>query len=280
MGFEIEGMLTARPFNGRGWSVERQQCGGCAMRQPHRRWHVLSYYPERGVAVCRTSRWGKGDAPLPAGALGLYPAGEAEAVSWLGTQIKALHVHLSPELLAAASLEQTGAARRNLPYLFSFKHKLLNRWCDELYELTVSQPRAGREAQAIIDQILIILGCDFAIEGEAPQRRIGLLKSSELLDMMHGGPAISVGVDDLARRSGVGRSRFYRAFRTLTGASPHDYLVRSRLEYAKRHLQAGDMRLAEIAIASGFTDQSHFTNTFKKRLGLTPGAFADWFAKP
>jgi len=214
-----------------------------------------------------------------AGALGLYPAGEAETVKWRGDMVRALHLHLSPALFAAFSLAQTGKARPGAPYLFTFVHKRLAALCDALYSLAVFQPSAATEAQTVVDEIVRIMGAEFAQDAAPRQRRIGRLGSAELLDNMHGEPATTAAVDRLAQSSGLGRSRFYQAFRNVTGATPHDYLVRSRLEYAKQHLQSGEIGIAEIAVASGFTDQSHFTNTFKKRLGLTPLHFLDWFAK-
>jgi AraC family transcriptional regulator len=46
-----------------------------------------------------------------------------------------------------------------------------------------------------------------------------------------------------------------------------------RVERAKRLLQGGDLSLAEVAAGAGFTDQSKFSHTFKRVVGVTPGQF-------
>ncbi len=64
---------------------------------------------------------------------------------------------------------------------------------------------------------------------------------------------------------------FARAFRQATGAPPHQWLMRKRIERAKDLLRAPDISLAEIASACGFSDQSHLTRVFGKIEGVAPG---------
>ncbi len=64
-----------------------------------------------------------------------------------------------------------------------------------------------------------------------------------------------------------------RTFVELTGLSPHDYLVHIRIKHSKTLLGQG-FPLADIAQAVGFVDQSHFTHSFKRMVGITPGYFA------
>ncbi|MGC4000852.1 MAG: AraC family transcriptional regulator [Anaeromyxobacter sp.] len=78
---------------------------------------------------------------------------------------------------------------------------------------------------------------------------------------------------DMARRVGVSESQLLRAFRRTTGETPHAYLMRLRLEAVRDRLQRGRGTLAEIAAELGFADQSHMTRLFRRRFGLTPGAF-------
>jgi AraC-like DNA-binding protein len=76
---------------------------------------------------------------------------------------------------------------------------------------------------------------------------------------------------DLARECGLSTSRFSRAFRRSVGTPPHRWLIRRRLEHAKSLLRCADGSLAEIALASGFADQSHFTRCFTSWVGVSPG---------
>ncbi len=68
-----------------------------------------------------------------------------------------------------------------------------------------------------------------------------------------------------------------RAFRRYCGASLGDYVRRLKTEAACRLLRTSHCPLAEVALQSGFHDQSHFTRVFKRFTGLTPGQFrAAW----
>ncbi len=72
----------------------------------------------------------------------------------------------------------------------------------------------------------------------------------------------------------VGLSPFYfaRSFAKHTGIPPHIYLEAVRIRKA-RELLDQRMPIAEVSLAVGYSDQSHFTNRFKRALGITPGEY-------
>jgi AraC-like DNA-binding protein len=72
----------------------------------------------------------------------------------------------------------------------------------------------------------------------------------------------------------VGRSPFQlaRAFHADVGMSPHVYLEQCRVRAACTLLLEGE-RLSDVAYATGFPDQAHFTRRFKGIMGVTPGAY-------
>lgn len=78
-----------------------------------------------------------------------------------------------------------------------------------------------------------------------------------------------LGLQALADSTGLGVRQFCRAFRTATGQSPHQYLLRRRVEHAKL-LIARDTPLVDVALQCGFADQSQFTRTFVRLVGSTP----------
>lgn len=85
--------------------------------------------------------------------------------------------------------------------------------------------------------------------------------------------AKSITLTDLANASGFSRYYFLRLFTHVMGMSPHTYLESVRLMQAKVLIKQG-LDLRDIAYATGFSDQSHFTNRFKQYLGITPGLYA------
>lgn len=85
-----------------------------------------------------------------------------------------------------------------------------------------------------------------------------------------------ISLDDLAGVAGVSRFHFARQFRLRTGRSPMAYVLRSRVERAMELLRAGTSSVGEVAAALAFADQSHFTRTFRRFVGTSPGRFANW----
>jgi len=79
--------------------------------------------------------------------------------------------------------------------------------------------------------------------------------------------------EELEAVTGLDRYALSRHFRATYSTSPHRFLLMRRLQRARRLIQTGEP-LAEIAVAAGFSDQSHFNRHFKKAFGLTPGRWA------
>ncbi|MBV8519518.1 MAG: helix-turn-helix transcriptional regulator [Acidobacteria bacterium] len=73
--------------------------------------------------------------------------------------------------------------------------------------------------------------------------------------------------------AGVHRAHFARVFRARFGCTPGELLRQLRVEHAQSLLASTDVPLAEIALAAGFSSQSHFTATFRAYAGVTPAAF-------
>ena len=83
---------------------------------------------------------------------------------------------------------------------------------------------------------------------------------------LEGDPTIA----DLAQQCGLSAGYFARAFRRSAGVSPHQWLMRRRVEQARELLLHGRMELAEIAASCGFVDQSHLSRVFTKLEGESP----------
>ena len=79
--------------------------------------------------------------------------------------------------------------------------------------------------------------------------------------------------DELEVITGLDRYTLSRHFRATYSTSPHRFLLMRRLQRARRMIEDAEP-LAEIAVAAGFSDQSHFNRHFKKAFGLTPGRWA------
>ncbi len=83
----------------------------------------------------------------------------------------------------------------------------------------------------------------------------------------------SMDLAELAGIAGLSVFHFARQFKQSAGVTPHHYLVQRRVERAQDMLSRTDLSLAEIALAAGFSDQSHLARHFRQMLGTTPGEF-------
>jgi transcriptional regulator GlxA family with amidase domain len=75
----------------------------------------------------------------------------------------------------------------------------------------------------------------------------------------------------LANCAALSESHFSRAFKQSAGYSPHAYVIARRVERAKLMMISTRERLADIALACGFADQSHLTRSFRRIVGMSPG---------
>jgi AraC family transcriptional regulator len=80
-------------------------------------------------------------------------------------------------------------------------------------------------------------------------------------------------VKSLAERAGVHPDYLSRRFRGHYGLSLVRYIRQLRLRWASDQLQNSDQALARITREAGFSDQSHFTRSFKQAFGITPGQY-------
>lgn len=78
---------------------------------------------------------------------------------------------------------------------------------------------------------------------------------------------------DLARVAQSGRSRLKRAFKEIFSCTPHQYVIRRRVERAQRLISISDDSLGQIASQCGFVGPSHLSNLFYKVVGERPGAW-------
>ncbi|WP_176215408.1 AraC family transcriptional regulator [Sporomusa malonica] len=82
----------------------------------------------------------------------------------------------------------------------------------------------------------------------------------------------SFSLGDIARSAYLSPYYLIRVFNQVIGIPPHIYQQQVRIRHAKGMLAHG-ISISEVAFKTGFSDQSHFSNTFKKLVGITPGEF-------
>ena len=82
-------------------------------------------------------------------------------------------------------------------------------------------------------------------------------------------------LDEIAAIAQMSPYHFLRLFKQSLGITPHQYILRKRINKAKYLLQHSKLSIADIATGVGFCDQSHLTRYFKRQMGVTPKQFLE-----
>jgi AraC family transcriptional regulator len=113
---------------------------------------------------------------------------------------------------------------------------------------------------------------------EAPEtaqdRPLGKLEVTRLTEFIEDNLDRPICLEDLAAVVNVSRFHFSRLFKRTIGVTAISFVEQCRISRAKALIIDTTLPLAEIALATGFADQSHFTRRFQRHVGCTPAVFA------
>jgi AraC family transcriptional regulator len=214
----------------------------------------------------------------------LTPAGsEPYALRWksLSTDpLKTLHLHLSADLFSR-TVEQVvdrDPTQMRLQELTGFQDPLLTQLAltlqQELQRSTtgsVGKLYAETAAQMLATHLLRhYTTTDISVSVSEDPRKLSPRQMRLLTDFILAHLTRDLSLEMLAQQVGFSPYHFARLFRQTTGESPHQFVLRLRLDAAKRLLKETDLPLTRVALEVGFPHHSHFTQTFKRRLGTTP----------
>ena len=94
-------------------------------------------------------------------------------------------------------------------------------------------------------------------------------------DYLHAHVCENISLQVLAEQVGLHPSYLIRVFHAHVGLPPHAYLTQIRVQRAKS-LLLQEMSLTQVALETGFADQSHLTRHFRHLVGVTPGVYAHY----
>jgi AraC family transcriptional regulator len=91
-----------------------------------------------------------------------------------------------------------------------------------------------------------------------------------VVDYIHGHLAHDLSLPELADVASLSPSHFKAVFKESVGLPVHQYVIRSRVEYASDLISRGRLPLSEVALQAGFANQSHMARCMKRVTGVTP----------
>jgi AraC family transcriptional regulator len=208
----------------------------------------------------------------------LRPAGRSTTLRWRARRpVRTVSLYLAPDRLEETGLEMGVAPSRvELPDAFNRRDPVLRRLAGALREVA-----AGRRAddplyrqtalQALTVRLLRRHGT--ADLGAAEAGQLSRARFHRVERVVRARLGTDLSLDDLAGAVGLSKYHFSRRFKRRTGQSPYQFVIYERVRAARRRLRKTTQPLAQIALAVGFSSQSHLTRTFRRHVGTTPGRY-------
>ncbi len=108
-----------------------------------------------------------------------------------------------------------------------------------------------------------------------PYKRLSDRRLRQVFDYIEDRIAENPSLGDLAAAAGLSVSHFTVLFREATGVSPHQYVIRRRVERARSLLDNDELSISQIAIETGFAHQSHLARHMNRMFGVSPKALRE-----
>ena len=212
------------------------------------------------------------------GSVCVIPSGQAYSAQFAGDS-EHLAIYLEPALVQRAADEARTPGGRVVeviegcsphdPVVRSVGMALLG-------ELEAEGLSGRLYAESLASILAIHLLRHYTASGEGAQRFTGGLSGRRLrrvLSAIAENYESDLSLSELARVAEMSTFHFAREFKRTTGTTPHQYLIKFRVEHAKELLTESELPLVEVSSRSGFSHQSHFTRLFHRLTGMTPQSY-------
>lgn len=198
---------------------------------------------------------------------------EQKLLSWSGTR-EMLFVEIGAEQLERFMSHAPDLACLNVEpqYSVSDPHvvSLVRNMRDEI---RAGCPTGRLYGEALSLSLAAYLFKRYSVElGPVAREKLALspMQVSRVREYIRTNLARDIGLAELADQVSLSPHYFSMRFKHTLGLSPHRYVLRERIDEAQRLLAAGRMSISEVAFSLGFSDQSHFSQAFRKATGTTP----------
>lgn len=104
----------------------------------------------------------------------------------------------------------------------------------------------------------------------APKGRLNPYQLKQVVDFAHSYMQFNIGLHEMAGLVHLSPYHFGRLFKQTVGKSPYQFILQLKIECAKKLIKQNTGPISEIAYQLNFSDQSHFSNAFRKATGISP----------
>lgn len=207
------------------------------------------------------------------GNIAVLPSGLAHQATLDGPS-EHLAIYVEPTLIARAAADSRMTACFEILEKYTRYDAVISNIGYGLLGELNSEGLSGRlYAESLGNLLAVHLLRHYANQDIQPLRHLGGLSGTKLRhvnDFILEHYSHDIKLEQLAQVAGMSSFHFAREFKRTTGVTPHQYLIKFRVEQAKSFLANEDLSLIEVSLRSGFSHQSHFTRLFRKLTGTTP----------
>jgi AraC family transcriptional regulator len=196
---------------------------------------------------------------------------------WVGL-MNAPYLQLS---ISDVALNTASDGEVELPMYRKFADTRLRGLATAVHAEMVAGFPSGRLFLDSIEQALAVaLVNGHAIKRRPPQILRGGLGSARLRkvkELVDANMEDDLSLDEMAQSVDLSTAHFARMFRKSTGETPHQFVLRQRIERAKAILRDRAVRVLDVAVACGFKNQQHFAQVFRDACGISPTEYRQNF---
>ena len=213
----------------------------------------------------------------PVGGIAIIPAGMAHRCSW-DSEAQFMVLALEPDLLKQMGQDWVNPDRLQLLPRFmdagdDFVYRLF-------FALKGEVDSNGLGSPLMVDSLKTALAVHLLRHYCATQPRLSSISGGLSVANWNQVKAYidahlhqNLKLVELAAIAQISPTYFARLFKQSEGITPHQYILKQRIDRAQSLLRHSELSLADIAVRVGFCDQSHLTRCFKRLVGVTPTQF-------
>ena len=254
-----------------------------SVREPYTRTqdeHVLAMMLQHGAIEVGTRRSTMRRVTFQAGDIGFLPR---HSERWVGTgNQERLLLSISDAALMAAFDGMSGAPE--LGHRCKFVDARLAALIKAVNAERIAGFPSGRLFLDSIEQAIAAALVDaYAGENRSVQQLRGGLGPARLRtikELVHDKMEDELSLLEMAQAVDLSPTHFLRMFRKSTGETPHQFVLRNKIERAKEMLGAPEARVLDVAVACGFKTQQHFARVFRRLCGTSPREYRlEWWSR-
>ena len=210
----------------------------------------------------------------PNGSVCVVPASQPHSVLW-GDDIEALTIHLDPSFLHQTAIENEFSPSFEL---IDGPSKTEDRLVSQIGMALVNEANSENGTEKIYSEslmqtlVLHVLKNYSSAKYGVKNLKGGLsgYKLKLVTEYINDNLDQELSLAELSGIADLSQFHFSRSFRETTGLPPRKFLMKRRVEKAKRLLAESDLPLVEVGFQTGFKTQSHFTSLFRRLTNVTP----------